>query len=560
MTSVRTAAVGTLPAWAERLVLEYESGAAAQFILHGNVADRLLLPVGGKAELGSLSDFLAKVMMPRFDVVLAYDLGGGLRVERGGETFTQWPRFKEQPRMPREPRDAIALVSHYLRYCVNLGRLGQRTPQVGLVLRDADLVLPGGTGGWELAALACEVRDWGADPAFAEVHVATFLVAGNLADLHPLVANSPRAVRVRVPLPDADGMAAALRALAPRYPRALASYPDPAVPAGALAGASLGAVEAMLKRRQHEDRPLAEADLVATKKQLVEDECGGLIEFIEPKRTLDALHAQDALKAWLRQDIALWKQGDLQALPMGYLLCGPVGTGKTFMVECLAGEAGVPVVKLKNFRDKWVGSTEGNLEKIFRLVRALGRAIVFVDEADQSLGRRDQGSNDSGIGGRVYAMLAQEMSDTANRGRVLWILASSRPDLIEVDLKRPGRVDVKIPIFPTTTPEEGFALLRALCARRGLVLGDDDRTALLAKVPDLLTPGAAEALAVKAYRLTRTANLAAGAALATCLDGYQPPVAPAVLARQIRLAIDESTDAAFVPATLRQRFGETSMG
>jgi hypothetical protein len=60
---------------------------------------------------------------------------------------------------------------------------------------------------------------------------------------------------------------------------------------------------------------------------------------------------------------------------MGYLLCGPVGTGKTYMVECLAGDAGVPVVKLKNFRDKWIGSTEGNLEKIFACCKRSGVAL-----------------------------------------------------------------------------------------------------------------------------------------------------------------------------------------
>ena len=48
------------------------------------------------------------------------------------------------------------------------------------------------------------------------------------------------------------------------------------------------------------------------------------------------------------------------------------------------------------------------------------------------------------------------MSRPENRGRIIWVLASSRPDLIEVDLKRPGRVDVKIPIFPTATPEESW--------------------------------------------------------------------------------------------------------
>ena len=120
--------------------------------------------------------------------------------------------------------------------------------------------------------------------------------------------------------------------------------------------------------------------------------------------------------------------GDLKALPKGYLICGPVGTGKTYLVECLAGEAGVPVVKLKNFRDRWVGSSEGNLEKIIGLVRALGRCMVFIDEADQALGRRSAESGDSGLSGRIYAMIAQEMSDPDTRGRVIWILASSRPD------------------------------------------------------------------------------------------------------------------------------------
>ena len=125
---------------------------------------------------------------------------------------------------------------------------------------------------------------------------------------------------------------------------------------------------------------------------------------------------------------------------------------------------------MKNFRDKWVGSSEGNLEKIFRLIHALGRCYVFIDEADQALGRRDSASGDSGVGGRIYSMLAEEIGGSTNRGRVIWVLASGRPDLIEVDLKRPGRVDVKIPLSPTTTPREGFDLNRMLCGKRGLAI------------------------------------------------------------------------------------------
>src|SRR6202035_4743180 len=263
------------------------------------------------------------------------------------------------------------------------------------------------------------------------------------------------------------------------------------------------------------------------------------------------LYGQDKLKELLRQDIALWRRNEVKALPKGYLLCGPVGTGKTFLAECLAGEAGVPVVKLQNFRDKWVGTTEGNLEKIFRLLRALGRCFVFIDEADQTLGKRDSGSNDSGLSGRVYSMIAQEMSDSDSRGRVIWILASSRPDLIEVDLKRPGRIDVKIPLFPTVTADEGFHLIRALCRRYGLEIEESGLASLSSLVPTLLTPASAETIAFKVYRAVKTETTTPLAALEQQLRRYQNPVSKEVMDFQLRLAVDEATDLDLVPAAFR---------
>jgi SpoVK/Ycf46/Vps4 family AAA+-type ATPase len=291
--------------------------------------------------------------------------------------------------------------------------------------------------------------------------------------------------------------------------------------------------------------------LAKLKKELVEKDTNGLIEFVSNSKTLDDLYGLEKIKAWLRQDVTLWKKNDVAALPKGYLLCGPVGTGKSFLMECLAGEAGVPVVKMKNFRDKWVGSSEGNLEKIFRLIHALGRCYVFIDEADQSLGRRDSASGDSGVSGRIYSMLAEEMGSSTNRGKVIWVLASSRPDLIEVDLKRPGRVDVKIPLFPTTTPQEGFDLLRMLCRKRGLQVDDSCFAALAPCVPPLLTPGAAEALAVKIYREVRTSSSQLDAVLTSCLSEYQNPIAADVIAFQIQLAAKEATDLDFVPPVFR---------
>ena len=84
---------------------------------------------------------------------------------------------------------------------------------------------------------------------------------------------------------------------------------------------------------------------------------------------------------------------------MGYLVCGRIGTGKTYLVECFAGECGIPFVVMKNFREKWVGATEGNLEKIFNILHALGQVVVFIDEADQMTGRGKAGEGDSGFRG-----------------------------------------------------------------------------------------------------------------------------------------------------------------
>jgi SpoVK/Ycf46/Vps4 family AAA+-type ATPase len=208
---------------------------------------------------------------------------------------------------------------------------------------------------------------------------------------------------------------------------------------------------------------------------------------------------------------------------------------------------------MKNFRDKWVGSSEGNLEKIFRLIHALGRCYVFIDEADQALGRREGSSGDSGVGGRIYSMLAEEMGSSVNRGRVIWVLASSRPDLIEVDLKRPGRVDLKIPLFPTTTPREGFDLLRMLCTKRGLTVTESLFSSLEQRVPPLLTPGAAEALVMKIYRQVRTSSASLDDVFRECLTEYQNPIAPEVMQFQIQLAVNEASALEFVPEIFRRK-------
>jgi len=541
-------APGGAPDWARELALAFESGAHGQFVLYGNVHDRL--PFGDR--LVNLERYLEEDLLAGFPIVFAYDLGNALSIRRGGERVQQWGGFAEFKRAAREPLTALQAVGQYVRYQGNLHALNRGDAEhVAFVLRGADQILPAEGAGFEHGSLTSVLREWATDAPFCELPFASLLVCDNLTDLEPRVAFAPQVARIKVPLPETAALAEVLEILGAKYPRAFSADIDKAATAAALKGVTSAALESLIKRRSHEGRAIAGVDLAEIKKSLVEREASGLVEFIESGRTLDDYHGQEPLKTWLRQDLALWRAGDTRALPKGYLLCGPVGTGKTFLVECLAGEAGVPVVKLRNFRDRWVGSSEGNLEKIFRLIRALGRCMVFIDEADQTLGRRESGSGDSGLSGRLYSMIAQEMADSRTRGQVIWLLASSRPDLIEVDLKRPGRVDVKVPLLPTTTQAESAALVGALARRFQLELTAAELQGLESQLPLLLTPGAAEALVVKAYRMARIETRTPYDALQACLAGYQNPVPRDVLEAQMRLAVREATDLGFVPPSLR---------
>ncbi len=539
----------SLPSWANEVVARYESGSAGCFVLHGNVDDRFYLP-GKKPSLGNLSEFLSEVLLPRFDVVLTYDLGGGVEVERGKEVFSTWPSLKNEVQLPTQPLKASRFLGRYLTYARNLNHVGAKAPKIAIILKGAHLMCPSlpNALNYDLHALASVWQSWASEANLARHGQAVFLLSENLTGLHPLVANHPSVADIEVPLPSTKELTGVMETLAPTCSKAVASINERLPWAAArLRGATGSAVEDLLLRRHYDDRPLAENDFSALKKQLVERDCAGLIEFVEPDRSLDGVIGLDIAKEWLKLDLDLWRRDELEAMPMGYLFCGPVGTGKTYLAECLAGEAGVPVVTLKNFRDRWVGSTEANLEKIFSLLHALDRCMVFIDEADQALGRRAGGSGDSGVSSRVYSMIAKEMSNPRNRGKLVWILASSRPDLIEVDLKRPGRIDVKIPIFPATEPAETLLLLRALSGKRGLKIPDEDWQKLSPLLPELLTPGGAEALAVKAVRLVKTKTHAPFQAMEHILSSSLPPVPFETLKAQMRLAVKEATESEFVP-------------
>ena len=550
-----------LPRWATEMRDLFRSGSAAQFLLHGNVFD--VVPSGGK--LLSLPAFLEQVMFSTYDVVLRYDRSRGIRAIRGGEDWGDWlqsalGREANSLSLMREPGSALELIDRYLLRSLNLQALG--TPgtvpkRIAVIIEFAEFVVPRGDAahlGGPFAANTVKVLGWANDPAIAQSNIVTVLLSEGLHDLSELVVENPHAASLHLPLPNEEEMQAYINALAASQFPELAARSD--VPlhtvATRLTGLSRIGARTAIALALGTDRRITSAWLGQIKKDLIERECQGLLDFIESPFTLDNVAGHDAVKAWLREDAELLKKGALRALPMGYLISGRIGTGKTFLVQCWAGELGIPCVVLKNFRDRWVGATESNLEKIFAILRALGQVVVFVDEADQASGRREGGDGDSGLSGRVYSMLAKEMSETRNRGRIIWVFATSRPDLVEVDLKRQGRLDVHIPLFPPETAAEREALLLAIAKKLKLPLAAED----LPPFTDDVTLGGNElegvlVRALRVHELSAEPRKPLREVLAEVIKDVRPNPHTRKLEYMDLIAVKECTDVRFLPPKYR---------
>lgn len=550
----------SLPAWAERMRDLFRSGAVAQFIIHGNIFDLVPSGAGGSGRLLSLGQYLDDVMFGAYDVVLHYDRGRGVRAVRGGEDWGEWLRQQAEVSSLalRDPTVALELIDRYLLRSINLqGLAGAARRRIAVMVDFAEFVVPRGesiqlAGGY--SANVVRVLGWANDPSILQANIVTVLLAEGLHDLNELVVNNPHVAALAVNLPTEAEMRDYLdiytATQAPELP-GLCDVPMEVL-ARRLTGLSRIGARTVLNLALKNGQRITSAWLTRLKKETIERECQGLLEFLESPYTLENVAGHEAVKAWLTEDAELLRQNALEALPMGYLIAGRIGTGKTFLVSCWAGDLGIPCVVLKNFRDRWVGATESNLEKIFAVLRALGQVVVFVDEADQLTGKREGGSGDSGLSGRIYGMLAKEMSDTRNRGRIVWVFATSRPDLLEVDLKRQGRLDVHIPLFPPETPEEARTLLIALARKLELSLTAED-------VPDLggaaaLGGNEIEGVLVRALRIHRLAP-EPKPSMKDVLAGVIAEVRPNANTRKLEymdmVAVKECTDVRFLPARYR---------
>ncbi len=490
-----------LPAWAEELRRRYLRNEASLFVLHGNVYDTVI----HEGRTLALTEFLTRVLLRETkETIAVYNLATGIRFSKGAGVAQD---VDEPPATGTRERD--------LRVLERLVTAGTKT---AVILEYAETLAPAGDTSFQAdvdRAAVVTLHRWSFLPEIEKADNVVVLVTENLSELSPKLVSNPKVGVVALPMPDLESRGAAARIADPKLTdREVARYAE--VTAGlkaiqiasilappppseeeradreAFIAALLGDGPGVLERAKKlatltagmmrdeirklvapeagpptsapaevAERARHDADrLIAKRKRdILERECFGLVEFVEPEHGFDVVGGMEAVKEDLLVIADNIREGRRSRVPMGILFTGPMGTGKTFVAEAFAKECGLTTIKLKNFRSKWVGATEGNLEKILTVIRAIGQVVVIIDEGDRAFGNTNE--DDGGTSSRVIARIKEFMSDTSNRGRILFLVMTNRPDKLDLDLKRAGRLDRKIPFLYVQTPEEVEGVVRA---------------------------------------------------------------------------------------------------
>jgi AAA+ superfamily predicted ATPase len=544
-----------VPAWADQLADLYFSGTTAAFVLHGNTYD--LFRMDAKAErYGVLAEFLAEQLFGRWSLVLHYDLGRGLRVFAGRDEA----RLKEMvalanrrvgdlSALSKEPAATFATLDRFVR--ANIMSKEEDRLSVAVMIDQASYLFPAGEPGrasLQTSSQLVTMLNWAMSPHVKRLNMAFVLMDERLSDLSDRLTGNPHVATVEVPLPAEEERRLFVESCGGSTLSTISDYT-----AGELgkltAGISITDLNVLVQSARESGKRLDATVFRSLKKRLLERQCRGLLEFIEPKWTLDTVVGHDAAKARLREDAALLKRGALDTLPMGYLLCGPVGTGKSFLAQCVSGEIGVPCLMLKNFRSKYVGETEGNLERVLAVLRAMGPVVVVVDEADAALGSREQ-DGDSGTSSRVFGMIASQMGDTRYRGQIIWMLLTARPDLLPIDLKRQGRAEVHIPLFYPTDEAEIRQMFVIMAKKLGSTVAAEDVPAIPQK--GHLSGADIEGMVGRAWRISLLAgrDRITKEALAEVIAQFMPSTQGLERELQETAAMLECTDRQFLPQAI----------
>ncbi|MDO8599044.1 MAG: ATP-binding protein [bacterium] len=318
--------------------------------------------------------------------------------------------------------------------------------QLVVIIEGADFLIPEG----QLNAMSdahlhriAICRDWFSDLGFMEGGDTVVLIAESRSLLNQRVAQMPQLAEVTIPSPDETARLQFIRWFEAQ--RATAEKPAPKYwstaeeLARATAALSVHALRQLLVSAVHDGQTLTLRDVTKQVEVFIQIQLGGdeVVAFKQPEHTRADVIGCRIAKAFIETDVLPGLRMTTKDALASIIVCGAIGVGKTFLWEAVAGELGIPVLVLKNLRSKWFGETDVIFERLRRVLGALSKVLIYIEEADTAFG---------GVGGDVHeterrltGKLQGMMSDPRLRGKVHWLLDTARVHLLSADIRRPGR-------------------------------------------------------------------------------------------------------------------------
>ena len=550
--------IKVLPAWAQELSYKYCSKTANLYLLSGNIRDFLPHKMKeGEFNFAKIQDYVAEVLFGNRDIIVFYDRSSGVSFCKPEMKDAYLAKMKQlSPKatpgslLSRNPVRALTQLERYFYANITHSR------RIVLIIDYSETVVPN----TDISRYTDEDRyclvtlnRWANDPIFTQGDVSIILLTENLSDLNPTIVRSPSAIKVNIPIPDEKVRESFLHYLDRSGKLLLEKSLSIPEFAGITSGLNLVNLNQLSAESFQEDREINLSYLKEKKKQIIEAEAVGLLEFIESEHDLSAVSGHDFVKKRFRSAARAIRESRFDVLPMGYLIAGPVGTGKSFMVTAFTGEIGIPIVKFRNFRSKWQGVTESNLEKILNILKAMAPVGVMIDEADAFLGDRNQ-DGDSGTSNRIFAQIASFMGNTEYRGKIIWFLITCRPDLLPIDLKRQGRAEEHLALFYPETIDEKEDLFSTLVKKLSLRLQKTNVAELFRRYKYEFSGADLESVLIRAKFLSAMNNhvFVTKGDLEETVQDFMPPAYPHEIELQNLVAVLECTSREMVPRRFRE--------
>lgn len=461
------------PEFAERIIEKFVSLQSNAFLVYGNTRD--VYPVSGQRYVPLVDFFVESLIKPDRDdaprIVLVYDPSTGISFRNPLDKVLVAKAIGEDrlARILSAARTDIGTAVAVLRELTHINVMvplktdanRKVRKDFAIVIRYGEAVAPPSRGDIQLDSDRLKVitlENWFSDSTFVSSSDIVLIVAETLNGVHERIVDLPYCAAIQIERPNFEQRKQFVEHLLAE------EAAQTAIPAEHIAFSSAGLTLLSLRQifRQASYKGVAiTSQLIFEKtKEIIEKELEGHIEFPNLKYGFEKIIGASRLLKKLKELKECLRGDDPDLMPVGILVPGANGVGKTFIYKAFAKECGWVAVVLKNIRGPYVGQTEKNWERIRSVMEAMGNVMVIYDEADTEIGGRSAQTHD--VDRRLFGNILKMMSEPSNRGKIVWVIITARPDRLEPDIKRSGRAGEHLPVFDNEGHEKEAFLKHVL--------------------------------------------------------------------------------------------------